>query len=151
LLCEDDAERRHIYAIQSTRFLEGILVFISSTYTRFQFGNIQLQQVFQTVSTTAAALGNVANDIRNRGKDFPTTVGQQCRSLNMIHLGNFMMQLDKAGSRLPAGNSDEAFLDNGTVIRLEAYQKLDKKVERSIGSQNIREDHKCTQPRQSPR
>lgn len=43
----------------------------------------------------------------------------------MIHLGNFMMQLDKACNNLSAGNRDEAFLDNGTVIRLEEKVKLD--------------------------
>jgi hypothetical protein len=29
-----------------------------------------------------------------------------------------MVQLDKVGSRLSAGNGDEAFFDNGTVVGL---------------------------------
>jgi hypothetical protein len=40
----------------------------------------------------------------------------------MIHLGDILVQLDEAGSGLSAGDSNEAFFNDGAVIRLNKTQ-----------------------------
>lgn len=92
--------------------------------------NIQLQQVLEAIGTAAAALGNVANDVDNGGEDIAIAICQQSRSLDVIHLGNLLVQLDETNTSLTTGNGDQAFLDNGTVIRLE--ERKPERLDRAI-------------------
>lgn len=112
-------------------------------------GNIQLQQVLEAISTTAAALGDIVNDISDCSKDFTATVSQKRRSLDVIHLGNLIMQLDKADGNLSTGNRDEALLDNGTVIRLKS--KVRHRLSQGVGRfPSTPEDHKGRRQQRYP-
>lgn len=57
-------------------------------------------------------------DLDNGSEDIPTPVSQQGRGLDMIHLGDILVHLDEADSRLSAGNSNKTFLDDSTIVRL---------------------------------
>ena len=84
--------------------------------------DIQLQQVLQAVGAAAAALGDVTDDIHDGSEDVAVAISQQSRRLDVVHLGNVLVQLNEAGGGLATGNGDETFLDDSTVIGLERSQ-----------------------------
>lgn len=84
----------------------------------FNSKHIQLQQILQTIGAAASALGDVTENVDDCREDVAIAVGQQCRGLDVIHLGDLVVQLDKAGGGLSAGDGDEAFLDDGAVVGL---------------------------------
>lgn len=81
--------------------------------------DIQLQQILQAVGAAAAALGDVANDVHDGSEDVAVAISQQSGRLDVVHLGNVLVQLNEAGGGLATGNGDETFLDDGTVVGLE--------------------------------
>jgi hypothetical protein len=113
LSCEGSS-RMSMHYVQSTRFLGAVSTDVFGTGST----DIQLQQVLQAVGAAAAAFGDVADDVDNGGEDIAVTVGQQSGGLDMVHLGDLLVQLDEAGAGLATGNGDETFFDDGTVIRL---------------------------------
>jgi hypothetical protein len=82
-------------------------------------GYAQLQQVLKTVSAAAAAARNVTQDIDDGSKDIAATVCQQSGCLNVIHIRNILMHLNETGSGLSGSDSNEAFLDDSAVIKLQ--------------------------------
>ena len=57
---------------------------------------------------TIATFRDLSDDLNDGLKDITTSVGQQCRSLDMIHLGNFMMELNEADGWVSVRNTFEA-------------------------------------------
>lgn len=102
-------------------------------------GYAQLQQIFKTVSTAAAAARNVTQDIDDGSKDIAATVRQQSRGLNVIHIRDILVHLNEAGSWLSGSNSDQTFLDDSTVIKLQKPE-LAKRPTSSIISHQF---HTC--------
>lgn len=85
---------------------------------------MHLQQIFKAVSAARSTARNVADDIGDSSKDITTTVGKESRSLDVAHLGDLMVQLDKVSVGFAARNSVEAFFHNSTFIVLGRSQSL---------------------------
>lgn len=88
--------------------------------------DVQLQQILEAVCAAGPTSGNVVDDIRNGSEDIAGTVSQQSRGLDVIHLSDFTVQLDKPSSGLSAGDSVETLFHNGTLIRLAWWLDLKK-------------------------
>jgi hypothetical protein len=58
-------------------------------------------------------------DIDDSSKDIAATVRQQSGCLDVIHLGDGLVQLDETNSRLSASDRNKTFLDDSAVITLE--------------------------------
>lgn len=96
----------------------GSWIRISISVDRGFSEDVHLQQVLETVSAAAPALGNIPEDVDNRGKDIAVAVGQQGWGLDVVHFGDLVVQFDEAGGWLATGNGDEAFFDDGAVVGL---------------------------------
>ena len=80
--------------------------------------DILLQKVLEAVCAAAPTFRDVAEDVHDGNEDLTPTISQQGGGLDVVHLSNFMMQLDKAGGGLSAGDGIEALFHNSAIIGL---------------------------------
>ena len=73
---------------------------------------ILFQQVLETLGAALAPAEEPPRDIHDGGKDVTCSIREQSWSIDVIHLGNLMVDFDEMCCRLLSGESGQAVLDN---------------------------------------
>lgn len=82
------------------------------TWLKVKRGSILLQQILQTICTTSPTLGNLPEDLDDGRKDVAAAVGQDGGRLDVVHLGDLVVQFDEVGGGVSASDGRQAVFDN---------------------------------------
>lgn len=73
--------------------------------------NILFEKILNAGRVDLAAPRYLSRDVHDRGDDIAPLVGQESRGINVVHLGDVMVELDESGGGLLGRNDRERVLD----------------------------------------